>query len=553
MKKKLTIITIIILITIIVTEGYIFYKNNLNTNNVEINNKEQKKDMSQYLVDIYTPYNQDSLTYILKNEERAKYFIIDDGLKDENVKNLVNNKIENKIKKLIEEYPNETITGRILSNFENTISITFETIQSYEFIYEFQNYINNEDYKPIDLIDTLNIDLNTGKELTLEDIVNNKNVIQTPLINQANEDFIRLIGFMDDSLIRWENPKPDYSTIEDDLFKIINKFNNNDISFAFSPKNLYLLFNDVYITAPLFLTDEVLDGLNENECLSKNYSYIDGMCIDYKHYKKNYTSKISLDKLVSSLIIYNRFKSDESIYKSLPLTVERKFMLPEEGVDDKLIESDNSLVDYYLISYDTNQKILNDVYKKVTEESKHLLNNNFNIINYTGQKSTTFDINNYSYISFKVLSYDLTKEEYEKYKQQIYLDKNYRYYYEEENIIFNYGYEYLNQKLNKENYYYYIYDKNGNYIKTSDIFSKTFDFNTIIPDEWIKNSKYNNVDEMLQDALIIIDNPEFESDNHLILKINLTKASIKYKEKEIILANSYMDTQQLLEQIFRME
>ncbi len=563
MKKKekfLIIILIFLLCTISLELSFYFKKLKIeppiNEKNDEKKTKEENDniDYSKYLVDIFTPYNNDNLERIFKVEANNLYYYLIDGLLDKTIQDKVNNKIVDTAKSLQSKYKDYAIASYIYSNFENTISIIFGIKDPEHFDHNsYQESVKNGSVSFEEVIYTLNIDLTTGNTITIGDVINDKNVLRNQLLKNVYESASKMIGLVCEGG-PCENPKPDYSKLDDSVLSVMNKFNSDSYLFAFEPEGMTFWFKDVFMYNPyLDFTDE-----SSGCSLEEMDGFMANICFD--NYETKYSTFLSFIDLVDNTLIYDRFKTKKSIYQNPSTIIDRKFTTGEnEYLDSRMVEENDRLIDYSIGLYNDGQihNELKDVlYKQVTNESAELQTKDFNIYNVTGSGNYEYN-NKYQYYSFYVYHYSIAKDEYEKYKRQIYLSKYRRCEFIEGDFICTYGYDYLTNYLDRKAYYYYIFDTEGNLLNTSDVISSSFDFSTVIPTNWLSLGKYSDIKSMLNDALIISNNDSFENNNHLVIYINNYPQDsenylyLKYKGNKVNLAQNYQEYEEWLKKIFK--
>lgn len=548
MNKNLKIFLTILLILILGIEIYLYFTKTEDSIISDNNDVKETKEIvnNDYKVDVFTGYSVGSLTYKEIKESKQVYYKTISGLKDKIIENKVNDKIKEKIDKLKESLDKDhSLSNVIVSNFENTISIGFCLNERFDGdFYECDSW---------DSIDALNIDLNTGNELTLLDIVNNKEIIKSKILQEANIDFSRMVAFAcsdGDCAIK----NPDFSMVEEEQLQIARKFNNDDYTFVFDPESISIIFNDVRIKEILECDD------NEKGCYKvkagyggeDSYTWTESVK-DY--YNKTYNTSLYYLDFVDNVVIYDKFRKEDNIYEKGSTKVDKKFTLNGgydvgEIANNIFIEEDNYLVDYslsleYLNVEDIDVKIRNSLLKEMIKN-----NNKFTIYNVFGNSNTirNYDYktktgNDYDYVYFTVYEYQLDKNTYNQNKRQIYIDKydklqwgyggtiDYR---TDENDEY-YTYPYLKKYLTNKKFYYYIYDKNGNELNAKDILNKDY-LEEVIPSEWYTLGGYNNIDDMVKNSLIIR-NTKKDFSNYLVIYEDWHEIKLKYKGKEIVLIN----------------
>ena len=557
MKKTIKIFLVIVLVVILGLEIYLyFFKSsdkqvNDNITN-DINQKKGVKIDTKHLADLYTGYNSDNLTYDGVKESDQVYYTTISGLKNKTIENKVNKKIKEKIDKLkVNLDANHSVSNKIVSNFENTLSIGFcinEKDSNGKF-YECDEWSSYSD--------SLNLDLTSGKELKITDVVNTKPVLKKQLLSKAYEDFSKKVGIVcEGGPCEIENP--DYSMVEDEQFSIASKFNKEDYYFVFNPKQLQVVFNNTKIKNVQTCWDKT-DG-----CYKAKVGGADTFVKD--NYETTYTAKIDLLDLLDNLIIYDKFKTNDTIYEKDSTKIDRKFIFEkteDDAYESGFIENDKYLVDYSLIDiFDKKfpSKVKESLLKEmITNNDKFTVYDVFGSVQSIGsydyfvnQGGTTYD-----YVYYNVYQYDLDKNVFEENKKQIYIDKYSKidtsegpsYIYDVKTNSYN-TYSYLSNYLTKKKFYYYIYDSNGNRIDTSNILNKDY-LSTVIPNEWYSLGKYNNINDMVKNALII-NNEEKSYPNNLVIFVSgFDTIKLKYKGNEITLSKNYSEYGNIAKQLYK--
>jgi len=544
MKKGLKVLLIIILILVLGLEIYYYLNQNKTATINEKLIETPKKIDTKNLVNLYTGYNYDNLTFKIEKEEKNVIYQTINGLKDKDIENKVNAKIKEKIKNLKQQLNSkEKLYNKIVSNFENTISIAFFK-NDYEDPYDNSKDLNEHYLIDSEYLAVLNIDLTTGNELTIMDIINKKESLKSALVKLGYDDLYKEIGIVCEGG-PCTNPEPNYSTVEDSLLSIVNQFNKNNYKFTYTPEALTLIFDDVKINNPI-----VCDG----EEADKNCKKYENVSINQTNYETRYGIVIPMYELADNLLIYDKFKTENNIYEKNSTLVERKFILPDsiESVS-KIIENKNSLIDYNIpgIIFE-NKNFYEKIRNIAVKEVSGIKTNKFNIYNMMGKESSVGD---YYYVWFDVRHYSLDKSIYEQYKKRIYLDKltlkedemgNYVYNTYTDNGKKELGYEYLKKYLNKKAYLYYLLDDNGKEVYEKDILSKEY-LKSVIPSEWLRLGKYHTYDELINNSLIL-KSEDYSYPNNLVIYIDDDSTiKLKYKGKVINLTkNSEVEIEEKL-------
>ena len=516
MRKLLKILLVIFLIAVLGLEVYFAFFNNekkkeeKNTNEIE----EKEKD-TEHLVDIYTGYNNDNLTITKDQLGNNIECIIISGLKDKKVEEIVNNKIKEKVNALKDKIPSdESLNCFVYSNFENTLSITIETT--------FNGYYT---------IGALNFDLTTGNEIKIEDVVNDTDALRIELLASTYEDLSRKAGsiYMYPDLLN-----QDFSAVEDEQLQLAMKFNKGEYSFSYSPLTLRIFFDDVKIKN-INLCDEDISGCYKARLKTDEDVYL------RDDYMNNYEAYISLINLKDNLLIYDKFKTKESIYEKDSIKEPVKFYENnDEWEVNEFIKTDKYLIDYSVRSHnkDTNgirEKSKNNLIKEMLVNS-----DKFSVYDVFGDYQTIeyydFDLDKsvelYNYIDFNVYQYDMSLDTFEKYKEKIYLNKPTKIrnleWYDYSTKEYK-TYLFLKEITPKRRYFYYIYDMKGNLVNPKNVINRE-NISSIIPEEWYSLGKYKNSDDLL-DSIMIVSHAPSKYQNNLVL--NIEENTLEYMGKRI--------------------
>lgn len=549
-KQFLKGLLILILIAILGIESYFyFFKDEEIIGDINNPTKEEEEKVdTKNLVDIYTGYNLDNITKKTVKDKKAIYEIIS-GLKDEEIETKVNNKIKEKVENLKTKVKkDEYIYGTIISNFENTISILFATSSLNDLepdSLEIYDMAIIRDGHLFDYADTLNLNLTTGDEITIKDVVNKTSALTIAVSKYGYDNLHKIKGIIAYGGLG-ENPEPDYSMVEDELLTLINKTQKDDFEFIYNQSTLKLFFENVNISVPRFCQDE-----NDKKC--KKY---DDIAVDQNYHINTYILDIPMKSLIDNLLIYNKFKTDESIYKKPSTKIDLKFKDPDsENYQSKMIGNNTSLIDYNIPLYISDNKKLHDIVReKAIKEVTKVKTNKFNIYNMLGNADL---VGGYDYIYYDVRNYSLDKDVYKKYRKQIYLDKfNYKSYegrlsYKtyKDNGKDELGYEYLKKYLTNKYYYYYILDEKGNEVYEKDILNKEY-LEEQIPEEWLSLGRHTTYDDLINNALIIM-KPGYNYPNNLVIYDGLDGTlKLKYKNREKELTSDDEYSYQIEEKLF---
>lgn len=554
--KKIKIGLLVVLLVLIGIECFFYFHSfrltATNDEEVIIGNGESiHSDNEKYIADILTGYYLNALTFQFKEENGNLFYYEIKGLKDTEVEN----KINERIKEVVHSYQGENqkqfvATMSVEGNFENVLSLLVyfapyeENVTKASFA-EFASSLK-EDMKENRAVSSahaipLNFDLTTGNALTIQDIVVDTSVLKKNILASAYEYVTRLEGFICEGG-PCLNPEPDYSHVEDDVFSIANQFDKGNYSFYFTEERFYLTINDVLLvdveeqSAPSSSdTCQIYKDYYDEE--DENTYYETYVC---KEYITEYAFSLPFYKIADSVILYDKFKTETSIFTGEMKMESRKFYLAQE--DDSMIESleeeENQLIDYNLNAYYLeNKAILSEVKNSVLKESLELQTDHFNVYNYNGNVK---ELGHFYYVYFIVYHYDLNSDVYLDNKKQIYLDKFEKYSYNDMYDLAYYkeGYAYLEKYLTKKSYYFYVYDKNGKEVSCRNIIQDKNLIIDAIPDEWLKLGQYKTKQDLFN-SLYILPNEDFSFPDRLVLIDDGNQFVLTYKGKEVLLAEGY--------------
>ncbi len=550
MKKFLKVFLVLLLIGVLGFEIYMyFFKQNVEDTSV-VEKKKTTKLETKYLVDIYTGYKVNGVSFKVVKDSNKLYYHTIYGLKDKELEQKINDKIRNKVAELQKNIDsNHNLSSSIVSSFENTLSMVFCSSERDK--YSLDEY-SCSSYSSID---SLNIDLTTGNDVTIYDVVNSKDALREQLNIIGYESLMKDIGIICGGG-PCTNPDPDYSTVEDDLLSLITKYNKDDFIFSYAPDYLYIKFKGVNITKP----EECTYGKSKN-CKKYKMKYSDtDIYLNQHGHVSEYQLGIPFVKLLDNLTIYDKFKTKDSIFEKDGKKVNIKFSTPDDYSSPQMIETDNSLIDYNIFYYrnddevDASESIRNGLIK----EMKALETKNFNIYNVFGDITyITSHGKDYNYVYFDVRHYDMPKSVYEKNRKKIYAEKynkisysggaSYAAYTEGEKS--EYGYEFLKDYMNRKAFFYYIYDDNGKEVPTEKFVS--FDYlKRVIPSSWLSLGNYSSMDAMINDCLILL-RGDYKYPNKLVIEDDGLDITLKYKNKKLKLTKNYEDYEKILEKLYR--
>lgn len=568
MKKKGLIVKVVVLtllLVIILGEVYLVLgprKTNNSNNDTKIDSINNSiynidKENLKYIVDATTSYTKNGLNYKLEKNDN-KYYILIDGLKDKKLENQINDNIKKKVDESAKD-SKYLVYNKIEASFSNVLSVTIVENQYGNSDYSDEEFINGNvgGYA----INSYNIDLNTGNVLEMEDVIYDINSLKEILRKKAYDLATEDAGFFCTGG-PCENPYPDYSQVEDFVFKIMAKFNKKDYKFYFDARYIYLMFDNLDSKAPLsidtadinkdncslFTKDSKSGCVYIEECYDdlNNYKSCSKVYIDLDNKRNNATFMIDMVDLVDNVIIYDKFVNDNDLYNNDKVQIERKFI--KDNMESNIIkEEDNTLIDYDADIYEEKVELVTK--DLVLKEMQELQTDNYNIYSVNG---SFYNFSKYSYVYYNVYHYDLKKEEYVNNKKNIYINK----FSKREDIISGPStyigeYNFLKEYNNKKRLYFYIIESStGKEYNSIDIIKKDFDLKKYIPSEWLNLGKYKTVDDLINGIFITYDNV-YTDKNRLILDINYNTVVLRYNDKKVYLCkDDYNKRDELVKEMF---
>ncbi len=555
MKKGKIIVLIILIILIGIETFWFLYNKDERINGSGLSQPmidEVDKNDEKYIVDLFTPYDLNSLEYKEMKEDNITYHIIS-GLKNKEIEENINKKIKDKIFSLKNKNSEE-----INYSFYTNIVGSFENVLSMEFIVKVPktNFWGDEYFKDI-VEDVYNCDLNTGDELSITDLVLNKSILRSELANNAMEKIYKNIGFVC-SGGPCANPEPDYGKVEDSALAIVNQYNKGNYLFTFTEGGINLYFNDVIVPNPKEYYD--IDGNDYKKCkeYKSDYDVEEKRYICQDDYDIGYTTFIQYYKMADNVIIYDKYKSEDNIFTKDRERINRKFMKTNTGNDwtmyEVMEENNNSLVDYNLNTFnffDGDEKVLDELKNKLIQETSELKKDKFNIYNVNGSVENFRDDRYYVY--FEVTHYNLEKEKYLENKKQIYIDKYEKMFVGniDEEMSYKTEYDYLDEYLTKKAYYFYIIDKNGKEYNTRDLLNSDFNFGDYIPNEWLNLGEYKSISDLVDSSFLMINEKAKFPDRLVIYDDGGVTLKLKYKELEAELGNEYIEKENIRDIMYK--
>ena len=547
MKKVIKIVILILLIGCIAVEGFFLLHKKKPKEEIvdplaheEVINEDDKK----YIVDATSKYKDNDLTYKLEKDD-IYYYLQIDGLKNEEVEKKINETIKNKTKAISKDdltQPDygeggiatyKTVVSVPYSSFANTMSVIVGLEYSDEPI------LGNR--VPV-ILDTINFDLNTGEELKITDVILSPEVLRDRLVTNAEVTITKNIGIICGGG-PCNNPEPHYERVEDGVMSVVNQFNSGSYKFYYDQKRLYLFFDNSYINAPYFInfgTDERLkkeeyEGCSEILEETDYGNYYMYVCND--NYSKNYFEEFSFGDYLSSVIIYDKFKSEESLFTENKKK-EMYVFTDSENESSLIYEDGDNLYDYALnynmVEYGFDDFLLTK--DLVRNESKELKTDGKNIWRFTPSEIGITG----GYYYYIVYHYKVPDSEYEDVKKKIF-----EYRAESlEDFDKKWAYPFLEEYKTKDAYYFYVFDDNNKETNVKSMFNPNYDWESVIPKSWLSKGKYKTVKDLVDNAYVICEK-DYKFNDRLVIYVKKIYAehffdfevSISYMGEEINLDN----------------
>ncbi len=509
MKKIVKILLLVVLLACIVFEGFLLFKKDKKTD------VEEKKKI---VANAATTYTTNGLKYKLTNKDNIYYYKIH-GLKDEELEDKINNNIYERCKEVNDKYKDpvlKNVVAEVVGSFSNVLSIKIglNSISEYEL---------NHDQVGVQVVyDSLNIDLNTGKELTIDDITLSIEGLRTPIVDNVTDDAIHRQGF----IIFGPNPNPHYERVEDAVISVMNKFNAKNFKFVFDSQTITLYFSDIYINTPELVS---INEYNMDEYTEEEIEHIRKTCKDQESdyeelyfcedaYESTYDITIPFYYLADDLIVYDSFLSKESLFVDDGDELRKYTHDKKENsyVTKTMYEEDNNIYDYgglneYSFDFTDGNYCsvpFNTVKGQILKDIKDKIDGEYKVFSiYIDPTSLTKGCA----LPVVVTTYQLDKDAYQKYKNKIYTKRLLRdgYYYLVNNES-KYGYSFLEDYEKDQVFLSYAYDdKTHELIDAYTMINPNFDLKKYIPDNWTDNK-----DELIKTAYITTDK-NFKYDDRL--------------------------------------
>ncbi len=407
--RRLIFIVIFLILASVVTTYLIINKNsnskelhNENKPLQDVDNKENKKNKNKSLIDLKTDtYNMNNLDIVLYKE---KYQDIDinyyqiDGLLDNGIEVSINYSLKHDVEETVDKILNDSkitkdsiiVTPFLNSNFANTLSIYYNVLAS-----NYSKELETYEYFVEEFV-VENFDLTTGNKIKMNDIFTEgteaKEIFDSNFYNEIIPNYTTQEMNEDDWYVR----VTDYKDIEEEIFYLINSFNNKrNINFVFDEKGITLLdywanlyyedFLDNVNIYNKYKTDKsIFDGnynrLNEIPVLAKRADF-EYQIIDQG---ENYYIDISLDNIDEqedrNEIVYNSvinyIQSEVALIKEAASKMPNKFlianyslMLVPNSYEEGVLKSNDTFICYFnKLNYETTKSMFNSkIYNKIID------------------------------------------------------------------------------------------------------------------------------------------------------------------------------------------
>lgn len=400
-KAKILFVSIFAIVCLIVTAILILYQNiEIEEKNEETVGKTLKETKEKDVpgIDINGTYNQNDLKIeeksVTKEKVEIRYLQIS-GLKNKTIENKINKEIEilalncykDKIKDL-NEVINVSINMWELSNFANTIS----------FELSYMAKIDDDDDGVYLGIKGINYDLNTGEEITIDEIFTSDVPIEDVLRQSA---YNSLMSCTIDTNLIGELIVSDYGDIEDDIAELIYSYKKGKITnFCYSPIDITIIYDNIH------------------------------------------SINIDMEDFAEYIAIYNRYLSEDSLFESEDIGMKNVYTLTNRRKDALYYTNYQNEDNYFIeISIDFQcteddefakmiaqnkiieiEKEIEKVKQKVRENPNNFYILNYYIDIYTGEEMTTkqtftkcYEIGN---------SYEMTVHDFEENVEDIIIEYN---------------------------------------------------------------------------------------------------------------------------------
>ena len=367
-KAKIIFVAIFSLVCIITTTILVLYKNIEIEEIQEEQSSEEIQEKDILGIDLNGTYNQNDLKIeevaVTLEKVEIRYFQIR-GLKNKNIENKINKEIEqialNWYKKEIKDLSkviNVYVNMWNPSNFANTISLEINYVAK----------IDDNDDGVYQGTKTLNYDLNTGEEITIDKLFTSdapiENILRTSI-------YYSLVANRTEDNLAGDFVVNDYGNIEDEVAEIMNLYKKGKITnFSYTPEHINI--------------------------------YID----------KKQTITIDMEKFAEYIAIYNRYLSEQFLYENNDIGIKNVYTLANRYSEiyyyQNYQKTDNYFIDISIDFQSTDsdefgkklvqdkidaiEKEIEKIKQKVTENPNNFYILNYYISTYTGEDWSTKQI-----------------------------------------------------------------------------------------------------------------------------------------------------------------
>ena len=367
-KAKIIFVAIFSLVCIITTTILVLYKNIEIEEIQEEQSSEEIQEKDILGIDLNGTYNQNDLKIeevaVTLEKVEIRYFQIR-GLKNKNIENKINKEIEqialNWYKKEIKDLSkviNVYVNMWNPSNFANTISLEINYVAK----------IDDNDDGVYQGTKTLNYDLNTGEEITIDKLFTSdapiENILRTSI-------YYSLVANRTEDNLAGDFVVNDYGNIEDEVAEIMNLYKKGKITnFSYTPKHINI--------------------------------YID----------KKQTINIDMEKFAEYIAIYNRYLREQFLYENNDIGIKNVYTLANRYSEiyyyQNYQKTDNYFIDISIDFQSTDsdefgkklvqdkidaiEKEIEKIKQKVTENPNNFYILNYYISTYTGEDWSTKQI-----------------------------------------------------------------------------------------------------------------------------------------------------------------
>lgn len=352
-KAKIIFVTIFSILCIIITFLLIIY------DNIDIKEKEEETKQEETVVekdvsgvDFNGKYNQNDLIINSKNYSEDKieieYYQIE-GLKNKEIQNIVNKKIEDTALNIykndisdINFVENISVVTTIRGNFANTLSM-------YISYYAKESGNSDEFYNGFK---TLNFDLTTGEEITIDKLFTSDAPIEDILRNAV---YYWNVNEKSEQTLQGNYIVENYGNIEDECAEYIMDYKKGKISqFTFSAIYIYLYSQDnTYIVMQIedyyeyiaiynrYLKEEAIFE-NNNIGLKQIYNFVERENTGFYYLKYEQTENYYIDIVIDYLSEKDEFTDN---------LINQKIKDIEAEIEKVKQETQKNPKEFYILNY----------------------------------------------------------------------------------------------------------------------------------------------------------------------------------------------------------